>query len=229
MKILFGLFFLAFSLYAMPSQVKDSVDVKVDTKDVQNAKEVVTRSGIIDEVIDGGGYSYINVKKDEKKFWIAVAGSGFKKGQQITFIEEMQMSDFKSKALDRVFDKIIFASVVNKSTISTKPKMESIKKVKNGYRVEELYDKRDKLKDKVVKVRGKVVKVSEHIMGKSWVHIQDGSGKGEKSDVIFTSKTQTPQVGDIVIASGKLRVDKDFGYGYKYAVIVEEATFSKDK
>ena len=208
---------IATAIYAMPPQAKE------------NAKDVVTtHSGVATKIIKTAGYSYINIEENGKKFWIAVAGGEFKKGQKITFIEEMWMPDFKSKTLDRTFDKILFASVVNKATSPLKkPKIETIKKLKDGYRVSDLYSKKSDLKDKIVKVRGKVVKVSENIMGKSWIHIQDGSGKGENSDVIFTSKKETPKVGDVVVASGKLRVDKDFGYGYRYAVIVEESTFSK--
>ena len=33
---------------------------------------------------------------------------------------------------------------------------------------------------------------------------------------------ETVNVGDIIIISGKLTLDKDFGYGYFYKVIIEE-------
>ena len=34
-------------------------------------------------------------------------------------------------------------------------------------------------------------------------------------------------VGDVVIVKGKVSVDKDFGAGYRYAVIIENAQVSK--
>jgi hypothetical protein len=62
-------------------------------------------------------------------------------------------------------------------------------------------------------------------MGKNWVHLQDVSGDTGKrtSDLVVTTQ-DAPKVGDVVTAKGTLHKDKDFGAGYKYRVIVEEAT-----
>ena len=95
----------------------------------------------------------------------------------------------------------------------------------DAYTVSETYEKAGKLDKKTVSVRGKVVKVSKGIMGKNWVHLQDGSGdagKGTNNLVITTQ--DVPKVGDVVTAKGILYKDKDFGAGYLYKVIVEEAT-----
>ena len=91
--------------------------------------------------------------------------------------------------------------------------------------VAETYEKAEKLDKKTVVVRGKVVKVSKGIMGKNWVHLRDGSGDSEKGTNNLVVTTQdVPKVGDVVTAKGILSKDKDFGAGYKYKVIVEEAT-----
>jgi threonine 3-dehydrogenase len=83
------------------------------------------------------------------------------------------------------------------------------------------------LKDKTIAVRGKVVKASPNILGRNWVHIQDGTGEGtEVGRIVFTS-SELPKVGDIVTAKGVVNVDKDFGSGYSYKIIIENATFSK--
>lgn len=91
--------------------------------------------------------------------------------------------------------------------------------------VSETHEKAGKLDRKTVVVRGKVVKVSTGIMGKNWVHLRDGSGDSGKGthDLVVTTQ-DAPKVGDVVTATGTLRKDKDFGAGYKYKVIVEEAT-----
>jgi len=95
----------------------------------------------------------------------------------------------------------------------------------DAYRVAEVYEKAGKLDKKTVVVRGKVVKVSRGIMGKNWVHLQDGSGDPGKGTNDLVATTQdVPKVGDVVTAKGILYKDKDFGAGYKYRVIVEEAT-----
>ena len=84
------------------------------------------------------------------------------------------------------------------------------------------------LKDKPVLVRGKIVKYNAGIMGKNWVHLRDGSGSAadQTNDVLVTT-TEEAKVGDIVTAKGVVRTDKDFGAGYTYKVIVEEATLQK--
>lgn len=96
----------------------------------------------------------------------------------------------------------------------------------DAHTVSEAYENAAKLDKKTVVVRGKVVKVSKGIMGKNWVHVQDGSGDPGKgtNDLVFTTKDD-PKVGSVVTAKGTLYKDKDFGAGYKYKAIVEETTF----
>ena len=95
----------------------------------------------------------------------------------------------------------------------------------DAYTVSETHEKAGKLDKKPVSVRGKVVKVSKGIMGKNWVHLQDGSGDAGKgtNNLVVTSQ-DVPKIGDVVTAKGTLFKDKDFGAGYLYKVIVEEAT-----
>lgn len=109
-----------------------------------------------------------------------------------------------------------------------KPPSVSVTKAKGGYTVEELYSNKDKLNGKQVSVRGKVVKFNSGIMGKNWVHVQDGTGKQGTNDVTATTNQNT-KVGDIVLITGKLVTNKDFGAGYKYDVIIEEATVKIEK
>jgi hypothetical protein len=98
-------------------------------------------------------------------------------------------------------------------------------KGENAYTVSETYEMAGKLDKKSVVVRGKVVKVSRGIMGKNWVHLRDGSGDpGKGSNNLVVTTQDVPKIGDVVTAKGILSKDKDFGSGYKYKVIVEEAT-----
>ena len=98
----------------------------------------------------------------------------------------------------------------------------------DAYTVSETYEKAGKLDKKTVSVRGKVVKVSKGIMGKNWVHLQDGSGDaGKGTNNLVATSQDVPKVGDVVTAKGTLYKDKDFGAGYFYKAIVEEATISK--
>ncbi len=89
--------------------------------------------------------------------------------------------------------------------------------------VEEIWAQRQKLKGKSVTVRGQVVKFMP-VMGKNFLHLRDGSGNSEKKDNDLTVTTAADvATGDVVIAKGTLAVDRDFGAGYVYPVIVEDA------
>jgi hypothetical protein len=94
-----------------------------------------------------------------------------------------------------------------------------------GRTIAEVYAQTAELNGKPVAVRGVVVKVSIGIMGRNWVHIQDGSGAADKGDHDLTLTTDaTPKAGDRVLATGTLAADRDFGAGYRYKAIVEQAS-----
>jgi hypothetical protein len=95
----------------------------------------------------------------------------------------------------------------------------------NGYTVEEIFAGGKTLAGKKVRVQGKVIKFSANIMGKNWVHLQDGTGSPLQNshDLVLTTDT-TLSVDAIVTMEGILAADKDFGAGYKYTVIVEQAS-----
>ncbi len=94
----------------------------------------------------------------------------------------------------------------------------------NSYTVAELSEKAAELDGKEVIVRGKVMKVSLSIMGRNWIHIQDGTGNPLKNthDLVITTAA-IPQKDEIIIAKGILGVNRDFGAGYSYGVILEQA------
>lgn len=96
----------------------------------------------------------------------------------------------------------------------------------NAYTVGELHDKRNELDNQKVLVRGKVMKVSSMIMGKNWVHIQDGTGDAGKNthDLVVTTMAE-PEKDAVVVVEGTLHADRDFGAGYRYDVIIEDAEF----
>jgi hypothetical protein len=79
-----------------------------------------------------------------------------------------------------------------------------------------------------VAVRGTVVKFLPQILGKNWVHLRDGSGSATGKDEDLTVTTQdTAAVGEVVTATGTVFTDRDFGSGYTYPVILEEAKLSR--
>ena len=84
------------------------------------------------------------------------------------------------------------------------------------------------LAGKTVSAQGKVVKVNNGIMGRNFVHVQDGTGDANNNNLIATSK-ETANVGDQVTISGVLAVNRDFGSGYSYPLLIEDATIAVKK
>ena len=90
--------------------------------------------------------------------------------------------------------------------------------------ISELFKNKEKYNNTIVKIKGEVTKFNPAIMNTNWVHIQDGTEFNGKFDLTVTT-TETLQIGDIVILEGKVTLNKDFGAGYLYAVIIENAAF----
>ncbi len=212
----------------------------------QGNAESKSHSGIVLETIDATNYTYMNIDENGNKYWIAAPYMSVDKGARVSFMEQLEMTDFTSKMLDRTFDRLKFvgkvhvesssegtaadtptpvAAVEEPATITVPP--EYIYEDAEKYTIEEIYSKKDELKGKPVEVSGEVVKVNENIMGQSWVHIKDGTGSENNNQIVFTSDNDTSTVGSAVTAKGIVETDKDFGAGYFYSVIVEKSNFSQ--
>lgn len=98
----------------------------------------------------------------------------------------------------------------------------------NAHTVGEIFEDAAALDGKTVRIQGKVVKFSPMIMGRNWIHIQDGSGDpmSNTHDLVVTTSEQV-KADDIITLEGVLAANKDFGSGYKYAVIIEKAKIVK--
>ena len=103
-----------------------------------------------------------------------------------------------------------------------------IAKAEGGKTVAELFAEKDQLAGQSVTVRGKVVKTNAGVMGKNWLHLRDGSGEEGTNDLTVTTAADLPNIGDIVVVTGPVTVNKDFGMGYSYPVILEDATVTAE-
>lgn len=214
----------------------------------QEPTEAASLSGKVVETMDAGGYTYVCIEKNGRKTWVAVPGMKVAVGRNISFAPGQEMTNFSSKTLNRTFAKIVFspgpaaaatgakdatagaASPGSTGAVVKPAETVAVEKAEgaNAYTVAEVYAKKAKLNKKTVLVRGTVVKVSAGIMGKNWIHLQDGSGDPAQGthNLVFTSQDLSAK-GDVVTMSGTLYKNKDFGSGYKYAVIVEQASIVK--
>ena len=204
-----------------------------------------TVKGEVLEAKDVDAYTYLRLKTKEGEFWAAVNKAPVRKGAQVTVENATVMSNFKSKALGKSFDRIVFGTLAGTGAASgggdlgqihrgavQAPGVADVAVPKaqgaDARTVAEIYGNRAELKDKTILLRGKVVKVTLAVMGKNWLHLRDGSGsaKDNTNDIIVTTKAQT-KVGAVVVARGVVRTDVDLGSGYAYKVLVEDAALQK--
>jgi hypothetical protein len=202
------------------------------------------RTGKVTETIDAAGYTYVQIDTGAEQFWAAAPQFAVQVGDDVVVPEGMPMPDYHSKTLDRTFDMVYFVpsvlvggaqnlsgdvpadhpsmnggeTVVEETTVD----LSGITAAEGGVTVEDMFTKKDELAGKSVSVRGKVVKFTPEIMGKNWIHLQDGTGTEGTSDLTVTTSASA-KMGDTVTVSGVVVIDKDFGYGYAYDVIIEDA------
>jgi hypothetical protein len=201
--------------------------------------------GRVLETADGGAYIYLRLDTPQGEIWAATTKQAIAKGAQIVIHDPMLMTNFQSKALNRSFDQIVFASAVSvegqSETMATQMKaahrgaatetadlpVGKIGKASGaeGRTVAEVHAQKAKLAGKPVVVRGKVVKFSQNILGRNWIHLRDGTGVVANGDNdLLVTTDQVAKVGDVVVTRGVVRTEADFGSGYSYAVVLEKAT-----
>lgn len=201
---------------------------------------------IVEEIIPAASYLYVRGINDGKEVWMAVNKMDLVVGDTLFFSQVMEMKNFKSPTIDKEFASILFVSDPVKGSqsstdmgggmmgsgqphpsIKTEGKADvKIEKPAGGFSIGEIYSGKANLSGKIVKVKGKVMKVNVSIMDRNWVHIQDGTEAGGKFDLLITT-AQEAEVGDVIEAEGTLILDKDFGSGYKYDVLVQDAKLTK--
>ena len=207
-------------------------------------------TGEVLETLAAPPYIYVRLKTDQGETWIAAPQTEVAVGEMLQVSEAMEMKSFKSKTLGREFKSVYFASSVAKLGSGQKPAghagmakpaghpggarpkaapgvvPKAVAKAggEAGRTVAEVHSQRAALKGKQVVVRGTVLKFNGGIMGRNWLHVQDTTGDaaaGTNDLTVTTADSARP--GDVVTVTGTVATDKDFGAGYAYAVLIEQA------
>ncbi len=193
------------------------------------------------EVVQTTGYTYLLLTEDGKEYWAAVSRFEAEKGKTYYYKASMEMTNFKSKELNRTFESIQFIQefsdepILEKKALALSTKgrqsMEKVEGIKvttaaGAVKLSDIFANPASFSGKKVKVTGQVIKFSPEIMNKNWVHLQDGSEANGSFDLTVTTM-DAAEVGKVVTFEGVIAVDKDFGYGYKYDVLLEEAKVVK--
>lgn len=204
----------------------------------------------VQEVIQTSNYTYLKVTDNGAENWIAVTRQEAAAGEVYYYDQALEMKNFKSKELDRTFETIYFVQGISEEPISAAPAQGmggmggnmpeghsgkaadaqkegiSVAPAEGSVSISQLYAARNDYSGKKIKMRGQVVKVNDEVMGKNWIHIQDGTKDGENFDLTITTLDKVT-VGEVVTFEGTIALKKDFGYGYFYELIMEEATLVK--
>lgn len=237
--LFFGILVLIFSCEPRQGQ---QVEEAPPTTSSASLHEIVVL-----ETIQANSYTYVKADENGKEVWIAILKTDVEIGKTYYYGQAMEMKNFKSKDLDRTFETILFLEGIYdnpQGQVASRvmaPNDEAHKKKGDAPRQEmniqhkegettigELYESKESLQNKNVTVKGIVTKYNPDIMGKNWIHIQDGTGGTSSFDLTITTNDQA-QVGSIVILEGIVTLNKDFGHGYKYDLILEDAVLLNKK
>ena len=196
---------------------------------------------VVEEKLDTDKYSYLFVSENEDKYWIAVPKMPAEVGDIFYYRGGLMKKNFYSKEHDRTFETVYLVSDVRKqppaggnssgsavdqalSKIQGNALVDdtpiNVKPAEGAIKLSELFANTAKYEGKTIKVTGKCVKINPNIMGRNWLHIQDGSGKD--LDLTVTTSENIP-LGHVITLEGTIALNKDFGAGYTYDIIMEGA------
>lgn len=195
------------------------------------------RKVAVEEVLHTDRYTYLNVLENGEKFWIAIPRSEVKVGETCYFRGGILKKNFFSQEFNRVFETVYLVSEFWKQPSGAAmdgnphaglqgggavPDLSAgnIERAEGAIKLSELFANKAKYNNRTVKVTGKCVKVNPRIMNRNWVHLRDGSTEG--ADLTVTTMEEVP-LGAVVTMEGTIALDKDFGAGYRYDVIMEGA------
>lgn len=196
---------------------------------------------VVDEIMNTEKYSYLNVTEGEEQYWIAISKRPVEVGATYYYRGGLMKKNFYSKEHDKVFETVYLVSDIRKQPIASSGGSGSavdralnkiqgnalvddgpieVSPAEGAIKLADLFSNVKKYDGQTIKVTGKVVKVNPMIMNRNWLHVQDGSGKD--LDLTITTAENIP-LGHVVTLEGTIAVDKDFGAGYRYDVIMEGA------
>lgn len=199
---------------------------------------------VVNEIIPASRYVYLNVTEAGEPFWIATRKQEIIKGATYFYRGGLLKTDFESKEHQRTFERIYLVSnlVPEKhggnsgatgTTVNTPNNGATIQKElipthtekevqnKGLITIAELVAHPETYEGKSIQLSGTCVKVNPNIMNRNWIHLKDGTK--DDFDLVVTSATFVPE-GKKVTLKGIVQMDRDFGAGYTYNLIVENAT-----
>lgn len=237
MRRAISLVLLAATLTGCQAKAPDAPAMPAEQAPPSDASQLATLTGPVLEQLPASPYLYLRIKTPTGEAWAAVPETTLETGATVTILNPMLMAGFESKTLKRTFDAVYFGTLSGGTTpagtmAAAAPAVvvEQVERARgaDARTVAEAWAQREQLSGKSVTIRGVVVKYTEGVMGRNWIHLQDGSGDAAKgtNDIAVTSMDGVA-MGATVTITGTVRINKDFGAGYSYPVIVEDAKVAR--
>jgi hypothetical protein len=199
---------------------------------------------VVNEVLPTKKYVYLNVNEGNEKFWIATRTVDVKVGETYYYKGGLLKTNFESKEYNRIFDKVYLISSLVSADHANHSSVEDIKdyseksqytpnpakvdipthtdkilEFKGSIKISDLVKSPKKYEGKTVQISGVCTKINPGIMDRNWIHVKDGSK--DDYDLVITSSTFIPE-GKAFTMKAIVTLNKDFGAGYKYDLILED-------
>jgi hypothetical protein len=209
-------------------------------------------AGTVLEAKDVSQYTYLRLATDQGETWAAVYRTPVKVGAKVTVQHATALHTFHSRELNRDFETIWFGTLPGHETApgATAASSAPVPPAASGatygsasaapvvagnaphvagtITIADLAKKASSLEGKQATVVGTVVKVNDGIMGRNWIHLQDGTGNAasKTNDVLVTTDEAAGKasVGSVLVATGTVKTKQDFGSGYAYDFMLEQAS-----
>ncbi len=194
----------------------------------------------IEEVQTSSKYLYLKVREGEKSYWMATGPMEVAVGDVYYYNEALVKTNFESKELLKEFDTLYLVTQLVPEAhgqnlkptgeVAPPPKIEDAETQKKGYHtavgsgivkrttISKLLENPGEFEGKLVEIKGECTKINTGILSRNWIHLKDPDANDKK--IVLTSQEEvTP--GDMVTFQAKVALNKDFGAGYSYDILLE--------
>ncbi|QBA64549.1 hypothetical protein [Muriicola soli] len=187
----------------------------------------------------GTKYLYAEVREGDRTYWIATQKQTIVEGSTYLYNEALLKTHFESKEQNRVYDTLyMITALISKDhgmPSDSYPKSEKINTSENTLEkkgkeqlenapsagkvsLSDLFANPERYEGKIIQISGTCSKVSTEILGRNWVHVDDGkSGK----ELVVTLQ-EVVEKGETLTIEGIVQLNVDLGSGYTYDILLEK-------
>lgn len=199
---------------------------------------------VVQEILPTSKYVYLKVTEGVEQFWIATRKQDVQLGGRYFYRDGLLKTNFESKEYNRVFERIYLVSklvpeqhggnnlpsapknYVEKQPGSATPASSSASSGSSAgsISIADLLRDPSQYEGKEVQISGTCTKINPNIMNRNWIHVKDGTR--DDFDLVITTTAHVHE-GEAVKMRARVTLNKDFGAGYRYDLILEDGVVLK--